>query len=205
MSDRNAHWERVYASRGEDEVSWFQRRPEMSLALIERSGLTNDAPMIDIGAGASTLVDHLLDAGYTAPAVLDIAASALRRSRQRLGERATRVDWIESDVLTFAPSRRYALWHDRAVLHFLVEAGEREGYLHALRTSVALGGQVIVATFAHDGPARCSGLPVARYDAAGLHAIFGIEYELLESAKESHYTPSGTEQRFTWVRMRRSG
>ena len=203
MSDRGSRWDEVYRSKGADTVSWFQARPVMSLALIEHAGVVKGAPVIDVGGGASSLVDHLLREGHADLSVLDLSASALAASRERLGAAAGHVEWIAGDVLAFAPTKRYALWHDRAVFHFLVDAGERRRYLDALWRASEAGTQVVVATFAEDGPERCSGLPVARYRAAELHAVFGADYELLESTRETHRTPSGAEQHFTWIRMRR--
>jgi SAM-dependent methyltransferase len=202
-ADRHSHWEHVYETRAADAVSWYQFEPELSLAMIARSGVPLDAPLIDVGGGASVLVDALLDAGHSDLTVLDIAAGALERSRARLGAAAAEVAWIVGDLLQFAPPKRYALWHDRAVFHFLVDADDRARYMETLRRSLRPGGQLIVATFAEDGPERCSGLPVARYSADELHAAFGAEYALLESFKEVHRTPSDAEQRFTWVRLRR--
>ncbi|WP_346949818.1 class I SAM-dependent methyltransferase [Dyella sp.] len=203
MSDRGSRWDEVYRSKGADTVSWYQARPVMSLALIEHAGVVKGAPVIDVGGGASSLVDHLLHEGYVDLAVMDLSDSALATSRERLGERASQVDWIAGDVLAFAPLKRYALWHDRAVFHFLVKADDRRRYLEALHRASQVGTQVVMATFAEDGPERCSGLPVARYRAAELHAAFGADYELVESTRETHRTPGGAEQHFTWVRMRR--
>ncbi|WP_266169268.1 class I SAM-dependent methyltransferase [Dyella subtropica] len=198
---RKRHWEHVYETKPTDTVSWYQRRPHISLTLIDHADLPLDAPIIDVGAGASTLVDHLLAEGRSDLSVLDISAAALDKVRERLGDGAGKVAWIAADVLGFAPSKRYALWHDRAVFHFLTDASDRAAYLDALQRSLAPDGQVIVATFALDGPERCSGLPVARYDVASLHAAFGDAFELLESTRESHLTPGGAEQHFTYVRM----
>ncbi|GAA0682520.1 class I SAM-dependent methyltransferase [Dyella marensis] len=203
MSDRGSRWDEVYRSKGADTVSWYQARPVMSLALIEHAGVVKGAPVIDVGGGASSLVDHLLHEGYADLAVMDLSDSALATSRERLGERASQVDWIAGDVLAFAPLKRYALWHDRAVFHFLVRTDDRRRYLEALHRASQVGTQVVMATFAEDGPERCSGLPVARYRAAELHAAFGADYELVESTRETHRTPGGAEQHFTWVRMRR--
>jgi len=202
-SMREQHWEKVYQTKSSDAVSWFQARPDVSLSLIAHSELPLDAAIVDVGAGASTLIDSLLEAGRRDLSVLDISTAALQTTRERLGQAASLVDWIVADVLAWAPSKRYALWHDRAVFHFLVDADDRARYLETLRRTLLPDGQVIVATFAEDGPERCSGLPVARYAAAGLHAAFGTAFELLESTREIHRTPGGAEQRFTYVRMRR--
>jgi hypothetical protein len=203
MTDRQSRWDEVYRSKGADTVSWYQAQPAMSLALIAHAGVAKGVPLIDVGGGASVLVDHLLREGYTELSVLDLSASALATSRERLGEAAAKVQWIAGDVLTFAPSKPYALWHDRAVFHFLVDAGDRARYFDTLRRASQPGTQIVMATFAEDGPERCSGLPVARYSAAELHAVFGVDYELLESTRETHRTPGGADQHFTWVRLRR--
>ncbi|RDS79736.1 class I SAM-dependent methyltransferase [Dyella monticola] len=205
MTDLQRHWDQVYASKAVDAVSWYQPHPETSLALIADSRLDADAPLIDIGAGASTLVDHLLDAGYRDVTVLDIAAQALTHAQTRLGPaKARQVRWITADVTQFAPSRTYALWHDRAVFHFLTHATARDAYLATLRRSLVAGGTAIIATFAADGPMRCSGLDVARYDADALFACVGDGFEPLATARDMHVTPWGARQAFTYVRMRRS-
>ena len=204
MVDVRRHWEQVYESKTADAVSWFQARPNTSLAFIADSGLSPNAPMIDVGGGASTLVDHLLDLGYTNLSVLDISAQALAQAKVRLGAvRARRVHWLVQDVTRFVPPQPYALWHDRAVFHFLTDEAARSAYLTALRRSVAPGGTVIVATFATDGPAQCSGLQVARYDANTLSALFGSEFERMATARDMHVTPWGSIQAFTYLRSRR--
>ena len=190
------HWNTVYTTKSPDDVSWHQVRPAMSLDLIKRSGVAKDAGVIDVGGGASTLVDHLLTAGFSRLAVLDISPAALEHTKARLGDAAAQVEWIVADVTEFAPSRRFALWHDRAVFHFLTQPEDRRQYVETLRRSVAPGGHVIVAAFALDGPEKCSGLEVRRYDARGVSAELGAEFELLEEAAEMHRTPWHTEQAF---------
>ncbi|HET9190398.1 MAG TPA: class I SAM-dependent methyltransferase [Rudaea sp.] len=196
------HWNRVYTTRAVDAVSWYQAQPKISLELIAAADLPVDAPIIDIGGGASVLVDCLLAQGRSALSVLDVSAAALANSRARLGANATKVQWIEADVREFEPPQRYALWHDRAVFHFLTDPADRERYMAAMRRSLKPRAHVVVATFALDGPARCSGLDVARYDAATLHAQFGDDFEPLDSRRETHITPAGAEQRFTWIHLR---
>jgi trans-aconitate methyltransferase len=196
------YWNRVYTTRAVDAVSWYQAQPKISLELIAAADLPVDAPIIDIGGGASVLVDCLLAPGRSALSVLDVSAAALANSRARLGANATKVQWIEADVREFEPPQRYALWHDRAVFHFLTDPADRERYMAAMRRSLKPRAHVVVATFALDGPARCSGLDVARYDAATLHAQFGDDFELLDSRRETHITPAGAEQRFTWIHLR---
>lgn len=196
------HWNRVYTTRAVDAVSWYQAQPKISLELIAAADLPVDAPIIDVGGGASVLVDCLLAQGRSALSVLDVSAAALANSRARLGANAAKVQWIEADVREFEPPQRYALWHDRAVFHFLTDPADRERYMAAMRRSLKPRAHVVVATFALDGPARCSGLDVARYDAATLHAQFGDDFEPLDSRRETHITPAGAEQRFTWIHLR---
>ncbi len=201
--DRQAHWQKVYEAKPEDQVSWFQAHPTVSLALIGEAGLGADAKIIDVGGGASRLVDHLLAAGHGAITVLDIAPAALERARRRLGERADRVAWVVADVTGWTPTARFDLWHDRAVFHFLIDAADRAAYGAVMAAAVPLGGHAIVATFAPDGPERCSGLLVRRYDAEGLAAEFAPHFESMGATTEDHLTPSGKVQRFQYVRLRR--
>jgi 2-polyprenyl-3-methyl-5-hydroxy-6-metoxy-1,4-benzoquinol methylase len=200
---RKHHWEEVYAAKAATEVSWFQPIPATSLAMIRASGIALDASVIDVGGGASTLVDHLLAAGYRSITVLDLAASALDVARRRLGQAADRIDWITADILTWRPAARFDLWHDRAVFHFLTEPPQRKAYLDTLKLALKPGGTAILATFALDGPDRCSGLPVQRYSPASLAAELGGEFTLVESASEEHLTPSGAVQRFVYCRFNR--
>jgi SAM-dependent methyltransferase len=197
-----AHWERVYVDGCED-VSWFQARPDLSLRLIASSGVAKDAGIIDVGGGASPLVDCLLDEGYSPLAVLDISPTALRYARDRLGSRARLVNWFEADVTTFDPPHRFGLWHDRAVFHFLTDAVERRAYVQTLRRTLTSDGAAIIATFAMDGPMRCSGLPVERYDARKISAELGPEFLLIEEVSELHRTPSGAGQAFSYFHFRR--
>ena len=162
--NRQSHWQKTYSDRGEAGVSWFEQRPEVSLDLIARIGATAASSLIDIGGGASRLVDALLDAGWRSLAVLDISNVALDAARQRLGGAASQVDWIVADVTRWRPGRTYDIWHDRAAFHFLTDAADRDAYVERLTTAVKPGGHAIIATFAPDGPERCSGLPVMRYD-----------------------------------------
>lgn len=197
------HWEAVYATKPTDRVSWYQPHAEHSLRLIHDTGLPRDAAIIDVGGGASTLVDDLLHDGYGALTVLDLSGEALAAARARLGPEAKRVQWIEGDVLRWPlPAHGYDLWHDRAVFHFLTAAEDREAYVRAVLHAVKPGGHVIVATFAEDGPTQCSGLPVMRYSADALHAAFGAPFTLLKHEKEAHHTPSGTVQQFVYCYCR---
>ncbi len=204
MNDkRKRHWEEVYRTRAEDEVSWFIADPETSLTLVESSGIDKADPIIDVGGGTSRLAEHLLARGYTNLTVLDISATALEKARQRLGEAADRVRWLEADVCHLQDPQRYRLWHDRAVFHFLVDEADRHAYLKNLAGHLLPDGHVIVATFSFEGPTECSGLPVEQYDADKLTATFGQDYELLNILEEIHVTPAGKEQAFNYFHLRR--
>lgn len=199
------HWERVYSTKATTAVSWFQEHAENSLRLIQTTGVSLDAPIIDVGGGASTLVDDLLSHGFSNLTVLDLSVAALHAAQARLGERASQVTWIEADVGSAdLPEQGFEVWHDRAVFHFLTEPQERQAYVANVLRSVRPGGHVIVATFAEDGPTQCSGLPVMRYSADELHAEFGQPFSLQQHTKESHHTPFGTVQQFTYCYCRRA-
>ena len=198
------HWEQVYTTKGANSVSWFQEHAQQSLQLIRQTGVQKDAGIIDVGGGASTLVDDLLADGYSNVAVLDLSEAALAAAKQRLGGRAQQVSWLVGDITQVnLPRHAYAVWHDRAVFHFLTTAEEREAYVRAVLRAVRPGGHVIVATFAEDGPERCSGLPVVRYSADGLHAQFGAPFTLLRHEREEHHTPAGTVQKFIYCMCRK--
>jgi len=199
------HWQKVYATKAPTEVSWYQPVPERSLALIRDTGVPLDAPLLDVGGGASTLVDQLLTAGYTDLTVLDISGIALAVAQHRLGAAAARARWVEADITRFRPERRYALWHDRAVFHFLVEPDRRQRYLDTLGAALAPGGHLILATFGPQGPTRCSGLPVQRYAAADLDALLAPRYRLVRSEIEDHRTPAGQPQQFLYGWWRAAG
>lgn len=196
------HWERAYEEKSDDEVSWFQPDPETSLAMIARTELDPDDPVIDVGGGASRLVDRLLERGHRDVRVLDIAEAPLARARGRLGVDADRVRWIRADV-TSASLEPVQLWHDRAVFHFLVAPESREAYRRVLLDTLVPGGTLVLGTFAPDGPERCSGLPVERYDLPKLCEVLGDELEPIEELRETHVTPAGREQRFFFARFRR--
>lgn len=198
------HWEKVYAGKATDEVSWFQKHATLSLKLIETSQLDRAGKIIDVGGGASILVDDLLAHGFEHITVLDLSGLALAAAKKRLGTKADAVTWIEGNILEARLSENYYdVWHDRAVFHFLITAAERQAYVRTVRTTVKPGGLVIVATFAEDGPQECSGLPVMRYSAEGLHAEFGEAFVLLDSAQESHHTPAGKQQHFVYCLLRK--
>jgi len=201
--DPREHWQQVYASKRPTEVSWYQPTADCSLRMIRRVARSRDARVIDVGGGASTLVDDLLEAGYTEPTVLDVSSAALAAARARLGARASRARWLEADILsTELPSAAYDVWHDRAVFHFLTVEAERQRYVEQVHAAVRLGGHVLVATFAQDGPRRCSGLDVVRYAPGELHAEFGSDFELLASEREDHQTPWGAHQAFVYCLCR---
>lgn len=203
--ERHAHWEKVYQTKGEIEVSWFQENPAISLELIRATGVGTDASIIDIGGGASRLVDALLDEGFAAVTVLDLSEKALATSKARMGERrAAKVKWVAADVTKWEPLQTYDIWHDRAAFHFLTDPTDRAAYADRVLRAVHIGGAVIVGTFALDGPERCSGLPVVRYDSATIGKVFGPAFQLLESRTEAHKTPLGTIQRFQFSRFRRT-
>lgn len=205
MQQAKAHWEDVYSTKAETEVSWFQEHSDLSLGLIRRTGVGRDGAIIDVGGGASRLVDDLLNDGHSDLTVLDVSASALAVARRRLGPLAGSVTWLEADITAVElPYRRFDIWHDRAVFHFLTEADQRERYVRAVQHSVKPGGHVIVAAFGPDGPLRCSGLPVVRYSAKRLHDEFGATFELVDHTSEAHRTPFGSVQKFIYCYCRTS-
>jgi 2-polyprenyl-3-methyl-5-hydroxy-6-metoxy-1,4-benzoquinol methylase len=205
MSDRASHWETVYLTKAETEVSWFQENPAISLRMIRDAKASPDSRIIDIGGGASRLAGALLDEGFHGLTVLDISAAALETAKTRLGAAGAKVEWIVADVTKWTPSSTpYDIWHDRAAFHFLTEAADRDAYVERLRSAVAPGGQVIIGTFAPDGPERCSGLPVQRYDSSGLADLLGPAFVLADSVSEAHRTPWGTTQHFQFSRFRRT-
>ncbi len=202
----NEHWEAVYASKLPSSVSWYRPRLERSLAWIEQCAPDREAPILDVGGGASTLVDALLELGYTNIAVADLSSHALTHARERLGERSESVRWIVGDVTTpLVDAQSCDVWHDRAVFHFLTQPEPVARYVEQLSRALRPGGHAIVATFAPDGPERCSGLPIRRYSAEELAAVLGEDLELIEDANEVHITPSGSPQSFTYALLRRRG
>lgn len=205
MTDQNAHWDRVYTEKRAEEVSWRQDEPALSLKLILRTGVGRDAPIIDVGGGASTLVDHLLLGGFHDLTVLDIAAPGLDQAKARLGERAGEIKWVVSDVTTWQPSRKHRLWHDRAVLHFLTEPAQQAAYAETLRSAIEGDGWAIIAGFAPGGPVKCSGLAIVQHDGESLGRILGDEFQLMETHSETHLTPWGSEQAFRHHLFRRNG
>jgi hypothetical protein len=198
---RRQHWDSRYADGEATGVSWYQPEAALSLALIDTLRVPKPAPIIDVGGGASLLVDGLLSQGYLDLSVLDVSSAALNIARQRVGDAAP-VRWLCADIVTWQPERRYALWHDRAVFHFLTDAAERTRYLNVMREALDVGGALVMATFAADGPETCSGLPVARYDATDLEQLLN-GFTVVASRRDEHITPSGAIQPFTWIAARR--
>lgn len=199
MHSSKEHWEKVYQTKQPEAVSWFQEHAARSLEIIRSIGASFDANIIDVGGGASTLVDDLLSSGFNNVSVLDLSASALDVTRKRLGALGDCVTWIAGDICTVnLPEQAYDIWHDRAVFHFLTKPVDRASYVQQVMKSVKPGGHVIVATFAPDGPEQCSGLPVARYAPGELHQEFGPSFELLKHMEEEHKTPWGSVQHFVY-------
>lgn len=202
--DNQPHWDDVYQTKSATSVSWHQQHARQSLAFIFSTDAPKKASIIDVGSGASTLIDDLIAEGFTNITALDIAESGLAVTRQRLGDRADLVQWLVTDIANaLLPSEHFDIWHDRAVFHFLVDAKQRQKYLENMQQSVKAGGHIIMATFAEDGPEKCSGLSVMRYSAESLTKILGPAFELLETRKESHQTPAGNSQSFIYCRFRK--
>lgn len=202
--DRKAHWEGVYTTKQSGETSWYQPEPERSLELLREVGIDKGTRIIDVGGGDSTLVDALVAQDLATVTILDLSGAALKRARARLGSRAGSVTWIEADVTTaLLPPATYDVWHDRAVFHFLTEPDERARYVRAARDAVRPGGTMIIATFAPDGPAKCSGLDVARYSAEALANEFASAFTMRRGFADVHRTPWGAEQRFTFAILQR--
>jgi ubiquinone/menaquinone biosynthesis C-methylase UbiE len=205
MMENKVHWEHIYNTKDAREVSWFQEHAAQSIQLIKNSGVNLNCQIIDVGGGASTLVDDLLDNGYSGITVLDISGAALRRSRERLGQRASQVTWLEADITQAElEANFYDVWHDRAVFHFLTNEMDRVAYVRAVHRCVKSGGHIVVASFGIGGPEKCSGLNVVRYSAESMHREFGDEFELVDTTTEMHHTPFGTEQQFIYCYCRKT-
>lgn len=195
MAEESNRWEGVYQARQEAETSWFEDRPQVSLDLIAATGIGTDAAIVDVGAGASRLVDCMLEQGFHQITVLDLSETALAKARARLPQAAP-VEWVAGNVLHWRPSRRFDVWHDRAAFHLLTETADQDAYLRVMDRALLPGGHAIIGTFALNGPDKCSGLPVARYDAARLSERLGAGYLLVRSLAHDHTTPRGSVQRF---------
>ena len=201
---RHRYWDGVY-DKDPTQLSWYQPEPTTSLELIDTLGVPVEAGVLDVGGGSSALADELLVRGFSDLSVLDVSGAALNVARRRLGSAAQRIQWIHEDLLHWTPTRRYDLWHDRAVFHFLVDPADQERYRDLLAAALRPGAVAILATFGADGPSHCSGLPVARYEPGQLVAALGDGYECMTSRREAHTTPAGVVQPFTWVALQRSG
>jgi ubiquinone/menaquinone biosynthesis C-methylase UbiE len=195
-SDRQAHWQDIYTNKAEDQVSWFQADPAVSLELIGAASASKGSAIIDVGGGASRLVDVLAGLGYGNLAVLDISEAALAMARTRMGDKAEAVDWMVADVTTWEPTAKFDVWHDRAAFHFLTEEPDRAAYVARLKRALRPGGTAVIGSFSPEGPEKCSGLPVRRYDAASLGAVLGPAFRLVETRNHEHRTPWGSVQNF---------
>jgi trans-aconitate methyltransferase len=201
--ERQTHWQTVYQTKDEKAVSWFQERPDISLDLIHSTGADDSASIIDIGGGASRLVDELVNEGFKNVSVLDLSEKALATSKGRVGAAGSQAQWIVADVTSWQPFQTYDVWHDRAALHFLTDPKDRASYVERVLKAVRIGGHVIIGTFAPDGPERCSGLSVVRHDATTLGELLGPSFALRETRRHDHQTPFGTIQRFQFSRFQR--
>jgi trans-aconitate methyltransferase len=202
QDERQAHWDGVYQRKADTEVSWFEESPDLSLRLIRALAPAAAASVVDIGGGASRLVDSLLSEGV-AITVLDISEAALKAAQARLGDRAKAAKWIAADVTRWHPDAAYDVWHDRATFHFLTDPADQAAYVATLKRALRPGGGTVIATFAPDGPERCSGLPVARHDAASIGSLLGREFVLVETLRYGHTTPAGIMQQFQFSSFRR--
>ncbi len=203
VSERTRHWDTAYEVHGSKDLSWFQSTPTLSLELIRPLKLPMHSAVIDVGGGASSLVDELVEQGFRNILVLDISRNALSETRRRLDDNES-VTYLERDILTWRPERHFDLWHDRAVFHFFVDESDIQAYITTLKSAVRPGGIVVLATFAPDGPEYCSGLPVTRYSAQDLASVLGREFRVTDERNERHVTPSGATQPFTWVVAQRT-
>jgi SAM-dependent methyltransferase len=201
---RHSHWENVYTTKAEEEVSWFQEKSSTSLDLIRATEISKDAAIVDIGGGASRLVDTLPQDGYSPITVLDLSKQALATAKARLGNSASSVQWIGADVTEWEPITIFDVWHDRAAFHFLTDPQDQRAYVARALKALRLGGHLIIGTFAPDGPERCSGLPVVRYDASSLGQALGQSFKLMETRFHEHLTPMGRMQRFQFSRFQRA-
>ena len=203
MSITRDHWNGVYTTKGETEVSWYQLHPEPSLTYIKSAAPNPSASVLDVGGGTSTLVDELLDQGYSDLTVLDVSESALARSKARLGLQASKISWIVADITTWRPQRTWQVWHDRAVFHFLTALADQDAYISSLTRATVPGSKVVISCFALDGTERCSGLPVQRYSPAMLAARIGGDFKLVSESSEQHVTPWQSVQKFMYAVLER--
>lgn len=202
MNSTQSHWENIYTHKNPQEVSWTQGKPLLSLSWIESLALPKDAPIIDVGGGESHLVDYLIDMGYSDLTVLDISQAALKRSQERLGSKASLVQWIQADITTFEPKKKYTLWHDRAVFHFLTQKDDIKTYTNMVSTAVDQ--YLLMSTFSKEGPLKCSGLPITQYDAESISANFSPAFELMQQDQETHITPFDSKQAFIYALLKKN-
>lgn len=203
--DARMHWDRIYSTKSPADVSWYRHHLERSLALVERAAHDRHAAIIDVGGGASTLVDDLLDRGYTSITVMDVSGASIDAARQRLGQRAEAIEWVVADFRdAVLPSNAFDVWHDRAAFHFLIDVSERAQYVSQLRRALRPEGQAVISTFAPTGPTHCSGLEVVRYEPVALQESLGEGFHLVQSEQEQHVTPSGSMQQFSYCRFERN-
>jgi len=200
-----SHWEKAYKNKSHDEVSWYQDYPDISLRLIASAKINSEGSIIDIGGGASRLVDYLLQQSYKNLTVLDISGNSIKQAKLRLGEKANEVNWIEADITNFSSQTKYDLWHDRAVFHFLTDSKDRKKYIDALKQSLKPDGQVIISTFSLSGPKKCSGLNIARYSPESLSKELGSDFKMIETVDEVHITPTKIKQNFIYCHFKREG
>jgi len=205
MIDRKAHWENLYQEKSPLDVSWYQKEPTLSLELIRHAQLASDEAIIDVGGGASVLVDYLCKEGFTNLAVLDISGHALASAKKRLGDFAQGIEWFEADITQFKAPHQFSLWHDRAVFHFLTDQADRKNYVESLKHALRPGGCLIIAAFAIGGPEKCSGLKIVQYDSEKLKAELGDDFELVEERNEVHITPANKDQKFMYFRFIKDG
>ncbi|WP_159946841.1 class I SAM-dependent methyltransferase [Rhizobium sp. 18065] len=198
------HWNNVYRHKAENEVSWYEERPDLSVSLLRSAGIGLEAAVVDVGGGASALVDALIGAGQAHVTVVDLSAAALDRARQRLSG-ASGIDWVVADARAWRPERHFDAWHDRAAFHFLTETGDQSAYVAVLKSALLPGGVAVIGTFAPDGPEKCSGLPVVRHDGKSLQRLLGPDFDLLGSISHEHHTPWGSVQKFQFSTFRRRG
>ncbi len=202
--NRKTHWESVYKTKSDQQVSWFREHLDNSLRMILQTKVGKDAAVIDVGGGSSTLADDLLDHGFADVTVLDISAAALQKSKERLGGKAAQIEWLEADITNVSlPENHYDVWHDRAVFHFLTDPEDRRKYVELVMRSLKPGGHIIVASFGENGPQKCSGLDVVRYNPETMHGEFGSGFKLVKSLNETHETPFGTTQEFIYCYCRK--
>ncbi len=201
MFNRKNYWQKVYQDKSSLEFSWYQKKPSLSLEFINKTLITKEDAIIDVGGGASLLIDYLYNEGFTNLAVLDISKNALLSAKKRLGDSAKNIDWFDADITQFHTPHSFSLWHDRAVFHFLSNKSDRQSYIKILKQTVKPNGHVIIAVFAIGGPEKCSGLDIVQYNTEKLMAELGEDFTFIEEKNEVHITPNNTEQKFTYFRF----